>query len=198
MQETQMKFQRIVVVGCLVLASVMVLYALGFSTDLYPLIYHVDSTSTLFYVPGAELYKEVQPFNRALFTHVLLYFVVCITLFLSLTHRRRLYYISNYVTSAAFAVFSVFLGAEVFTNVRWIKDKYLAIDFVRLREVTENMKMAYTESTMMMDIGMWISMLLFVAAIAVCVNLVLKAQWMRREKWSDEFDVGAAAAANKN
>lgn len=186
MQAVQMKYQRIMSVGCLVLASVMILYSLGFSTDLYSLSYHANPSSTLFYVEGAELYLIVQPFNRAFLTHTLLYFIVCLSVFLSLTHRRRLYYASNYITSIVLALSSVALGVEVYANVQKFRELYLKIDFAKLREVTESMKMEYVQSTRMLDIGVWLSVLLILAAIALGVNLVLKTHWMRREHWADD------------
>ncbi len=185
MQAIQMKYQRILVVGCLVLASAMILYALGFSTDLYSLSYHSNPDSTLFYVPGAELYLDVQPFNRAFFNHTLLYFVACVLLFLSLTHRRRLYYASNYIISLVFAIASAALGFELFTNANRFKSVYLAVDFIRLREVAERMKMDYVQSTRMLDLGVALSFLLFAAAAAILINLALKTSWTRRERWEE-------------
>ncbi len=185
MQAVQMKYQRILMVGCLVLASAMILYALGFSTDLYSLSYHSNPDSALFYVPGAELYLEVQPFNRAFFNHTLLYFVACVLLFLSLTHRRRLYYASNYIISAVFAVSSAALGYELYTNALRFKETYLLVDFIRMREVADRMKLEFTQSTRMLDIGVLLSFLLFAAAAALLINLALKSAWTRRERWEE-------------
>ena len=189
MQEFQLKFQKAVVIGCLALSGVMIIYALGFSTDIYSLSYHANPDSALFYVPGAELYKTAQPFNRAFFTHAVLYFVLCLPLFLSLTHRRRLYYISNYVTSIVFTGFSVVLGAELIAHILEYRAEYLKVDFDRLKEVAEMMKMDFVKSTFMLDIGVALSVLLFAFAAALCVNLILKTYWMRREHWAEEESV---------
>jgi hypothetical protein len=183
MQQFQLKFQRVLITGCLILAAGSVLYALGFATDLYPLIYHTDPGSSLFYVPGAEVYTAIQPFNRAFFMHTIWLFLVCVTLFLSLTHRRRLYYASNYITSVAFAGGCAALGAELITHALEFKAAYLLVDFERLREVTEAMKLDYVESTFMLDLGIALSALLFATAALVCLNLVLKTVWMRQERW---------------
>jgi hypothetical protein len=183
MQQFQLKLQRVLMTGCLILAAGSVLYALGFATDFYPLIYHTDPGSSLFYVPGSEVYNTVQPFNRAFFMHTIWLFIVCVTLILSLTHRRRLYYASNYITSAAFAVGCTALGVELLTHALEYRAAYLLVDFERLKEVTETMKLDYVESTFMLDLGIALSALLFVAAALVCLNLVLKTIWMRQERW---------------
>ncbi len=192
MQEFQLKFQKTLMTICLVVASAMIFYALGFSTNIYPLSYHSNPESPLFYVPGAELYPLVQPFNRAFFLHTVWYFLVCITLFLSLTHRRRLYYASNYVTSTAFAGASVALGVELITHALAYRAAYLTVDFVRLKEVTDLMSLPYYETTFILDLGIFLSIVMFLTAAALIVNLVLKTQWMKLERWAEPGEGDAA------
>jgi len=185
-QKTQLTLQKITVFGSIVLASLMIVYALGFSTNIFNLMYHSDPDSRLFYVPGAELYLEAQPFNRLLFSHALALFAVCITMFVTLTHRRRLYYISNYITSLAFAGYAVYVGNMMLGKAAEYKGRYLEVDFERLLAVTERFRMNYSDSTFMLDTGMVMSVLLMVFAGLLVVNLVLKTIWMSREKWLDE------------
>lgn len=161
-------------------------YALGFSTNLYALSYHMDESSSLFYVSGAELYREVQPFNRAFFMRTVIYMLACVALFITLTHRRRLYYLSNYVTSLVFAGFSVYMGADILTHALEYKALYLTVDFEKLKVIAEMMNMRYVESTFFLDLGIAISFILFALALGLVVNLIMKTIWMRREKWSGE------------
>jgi hypothetical protein len=57
------------------------------------------------------------------------------------------------------------------------------------------MKLDYVESTFMLDLGIALSVLLFVAAALVCLNLVLKTVWMRQERWLEpEKGIGEVPA----
>jgi len=161
----------------------MVLYALGFSTNIFSLSYHADPVSVLFYVPGAELYLAAQPFNRLLFNDTVILFVLCLTMFFTLTHRRRLYYISNYVTSFAFGAYCVYLAQLLWDRTQHYKALYGEVDFARLEAVKNMMRMDYSESTFMLDAGMVLSVVLVVMAGFLVVNLVLKTVWMKNEKW---------------
>jgi hypothetical protein len=183
MQKFQMIFQRIVIIGSVLLASLTIVYALGFSTNIFNLYYHTDPIFMLAYVPGAELYLNVQPFNRLLFNHSIFFFTVCLTMFITLTHRRRLYYISNYVTSLAFAGYAVFMGYMLWNNARDFKSEFLSIDFEVLQSVKRFMRMDYSDSTFMFDAGLVLAVVLTVFAGLLVVNLVLKIMWQSREKW---------------
>jgi hypothetical protein len=192
MQGFQMKFQRIVLILCLGFAGLMVFYSLGYSTDIYPLFIHRSTAPAYLRVDGADVYNLAQPFNRAFLGHVLIVFLVCITMFLTLTHSRRRYQFSNYVTSCAFAGALCFLGGELLSNAIEHKAAYLLVDFEQLYKIkTEFLRESFAKSTLFFDIGVVLSILLFVLALALIVNLVLKTIWMKNEKWLEE---GADAA----
>ena len=127
MQKFQLTLQKFTVYGSVVLAAITIAYALGFSTDLHSLSYHVDEASRLLYVPGAELYTEAQPFNRLFFLHSIGLFAVCITMFVTLTHRRRLYYPANYITGAAFAGYAVYTGCLLAEKSNEYKEMYIRL-----------------------------------------------------------------------
>jgi hypothetical protein len=192
MQGFQMKFQRIVMFLCLGFAGLMVIYTLGYSTDIYPLFTHRSTAPAYLRVDGADVYNLAQPFNRTFLVHVLMGFLVCVTLFLTLTHTRRRYQLSNYVTSCAFAGVLCFLGAELLSNAVEHRAAYLLVDFEQLIKIKEELLAeSFTKSTFIFDTGIVLSILLFVLALALIVNLVLKTIWMKNEKWLEE---GADAA----
>ncbi|MDR1705776.1 MAG: hypothetical protein LBS19_13985 [Clostridiales bacterium] len=186
MQKTQMLFQKIVIFGCIAIGALTLVYSLGFSTDIYSLFYHSDPTSGLFYVPGAEMYFTVQPYNRELFTHSVLFICVAVTLFMTLTHRRRLYYISNFVTSLGFSSFSGFLGFRLFAKATEYIDLYKQVDFEKMEQVTTMMKMELVNSTLMLDLGRIFAVLLIIWAALTVFNLVFKMSWQLRERWAPE------------
>ena len=184
MQKFQLKYQKFTAFLALVAAAANFVYALGFATDLYSLSYHRDPKSTLLYVEGAELYNTVQPFNHRLLQYSLLLLVLSITIFMFIGHRRRLYFASNYITSGAFAAFAAFMGWFIRSNNAEFKDKYLKIDFARMREVTEFLNIRYVESTLFLDIGLYLGYVLYAVAALVVLNLLLKLLWTGAEKKS--------------
>lgn len=188
MQHKQLLFQRIVMAAALVLTCLTFVIALGFATDIYYLNYHADPGSTLLYVEGAELYYQIQPFNQALLRDAAILMVLCLFMFIFLTHRRRLYYLSNYVTTAAYCGFAGYLAATLLANALYIKHKFLQINFERLQEVTDMLNMRYSESTFMLDASCAVSIALFVLVACLLINLIWKTVWMRKEKATPEGD----------
>lgn len=182
MQQQQLLYQRIVIFAALVLTCMVFALSLGFSTDLYSLNYHADPSSSLLYVKGAELYYQVQPFNKAFLRDAAIQLVLCVLLFVFLSHKRRLYYLSNYLTSLLFCGFAGYQAATLLVNAQYIRAKYLQIDFERMREITEMLNMRYTESTFMLDAAIALSYALFGLIACLMINLVWKSVWMRRER----------------
>ena len=178
----QMAYQKMILFAALVLSSIALMYSLGFATDLYSLNYHSDSSSSLLYVEGAELYNQIQPFNRALLQYATILFGLCMTLFMTLTHRRRLYYATNYITTIAFSGYTAFLGTTLLLNALHAKQQYLAIDFKQVKEVTDMLNIRYVKSTFMLDLGMLLSIAHYLLVAGLIINLVWKTANMNKEK----------------
>lgn len=160
----------------------MFLFSLGFATDLYSLNYHTDSGSSLLYVEGAELYYQIQPFNKTFLRDAAIQFALCIMMFVTLTHRRRLYYVTNYITTIVFSVFAAYLSATVILNALYIRQLYLKIDFPRMKEVTDTLDLRYVQSTVMLDFCIVLSVLLCLLVVGLAANLIWKTSNMRKEK----------------
>lgn len=178
----QMAYQKFIVIAALVLSSMAFLYALGFATDLYTLNYHSDSNSSMLYVEGAELYNQIQPFNKALLKSAAILFGLCLTLFVTLTHRRRLYYATNYITTICFSGYAVSFGAAVLQKALYVRHRYLAIDFEKMKEITDMLNMRYVKSTLMMDVGLVLSIGFFLLTAGLMMNLIWKTVNRVKEK----------------
>lgn len=182
MQKIQLKLQKAVMIVTLAAATILFVYALGFATDIYALNYHTDPSNSLLYVRGAELYNQIQPFNNLLLGYALAFLVLSLFTFLTLSHKRRLYYVSNYVSGILSAGAAIFISTQLIQYVAIFKQMYLNIDFQRMREVSDLLKLRYVESTFMLDAGFVLSGLLLVVAVLLLTNLVLKTIWMRKER----------------
>ena len=180
--KAQMKLQKVFVFTALAAACLVFFYALGFATDMYTLSFHADSTSKTFYVEGAELFYYIQPFNRILLRDAVILLLLCVGLFATLTHRRRLYYASNYVASALYCAYAAYLAVFNLINVNYIRALYLALDFTRMQEIAEKLNMRFAKSTFMLDCGSVLTCLLIVSVLGLIANAVLKTVCMRRER----------------
>lgn len=178
----QMTYQKFILFAALVLSGIAFMYSLGFATNLYSLTYHSDSSSSMLYVKGAELYNQIQPFNKALLGYAAIQFGLCLTTFITLTHRRRLYYAANFITTIAFSGYAAFFGTTLLLNALDVKQRYLTIDFERVKEVTDMLNMRYVESTFMLDLGVLLSIALYLLVAGLAVNLIWKTANMVKEK----------------
>ena len=108
MYKKQLTWQKILCFAALAACGILFLYALGLSTDLFDgLFYALPEEAKLatakVNVPGAEVYYEIQPFNRQLLNNSILLLLAGCLLFITNTHSRRRYYISNAVSTFVFA-----------------------------------------------------------------------------------------------
>ena len=94
-----MTLQRIVCYALLIAAVMVFVYSLGMVTDLYEALFnYADVSSKRKYVQGAEIYYNIQPFNKQLTGVSIALILSAVSLFVFNTHKRRKYYIGNYVT----------------------------------------------------------------------------------------------------
>ena len=90
MYKKQLTWQKILCFAALVACGILFLYSLGLSTDLFDgLFYALPEEAKLatakVNVPGAEVYYEIQPFNRQLLNNSILLLLVGCLLFMTNT-----------------------------------------------------------------------------------------------------------------
>ena len=107
MYKKHLKLQKLICLLCIVAAVVCFVYSLGIITDIYESTKgairdpeKLDKTK----IPGAEIYYYMQEFNREFVAKSLAVLILSTLLFLTNTHVRRKYYISNYVVIGAYSV----------------------------------------------------------------------------------------------
>ena len=182
MYKKQMTLQRIVCYALLIAAVVVFVYSLGLATDLYDELYNYSDPSKRKYVEGADIYINIQPFNKQLTGAGIALILSAVSLFVFNTHKRRKYYIGNYVTIALNAVMNVAVSVWALINVMAFKAQYLLIDFVRLAEQADKYATTYIESTAWFDAAIPVFVIVFVATLASLGNLVFKVLLMKGEK----------------
>lgn len=182
MYKKQMLFQRIICYALLFAAVLVFVYSLGIMTDLYDALYLHSEDLENPAVQGAEVYIYMQPFNRQLTAAGIALILSAVALFVTNTHKRRKYYIGNYVTVGINAVLTVVTSVWALINVAEYKEAFLKVDFEALKAESEICKTLYTESTFWFDISVPVfAILLLVTALSIG-NLVFKILLMRGEK----------------
>ena len=187
MYKKQLTWQKILCFAALVACGILFLYSLGLSTDLFDgLFYALPEEAKLetakVNVPGAEVYYQIQPFNRQLLNNSILLLLVGCLLFMTNTHSRRRYYISNAISTLGFAGAGVWLSIWTHLNVADFKAKFLAIDFTAYAKYATRRKNAYIDSTFWFDAHYVVIAILLVVCVALVINYLWKLSLMKAEK----------------
>jgi len=187
MYKKQLTLQKILCFAALAACGILFLYSLGLSTDLFDgLFYALPEEAKLatakVNVPGAEVYYEIQPFNRQLLNNSILLLLVGCLLFMTNTHSRRRYYISNAVSTFGFAGAGIGLSIWTHMNIADFKAKFLAIDFTAYAKYATRRKKAYIDSTFWFDAHYVVIAILLVVCVALVINYFWKLSLMKAEK----------------
>lgn len=184
MYKKQMTAQKFLCMAAIIVSAIFFLYTLGIMTDLYDSLYSTmrnpnDPTQTT--VPGSIIYYAMQGFNRALLMLSIGQILLAALLFLTNTHSRRRYYIGNYVSTALFAVFSIYNSVYAHTNIQEARRQFLQVDFAALKEHAEMWGTLYTESTFWFDAHYVVFGLLLAVSALLIANAVWKVKLMKDE-----------------
>ena len=179
MYKRQVKLQKILCLALLIVSALIFLYALGIMTDLYEALYstisdprNLDETD----VAGSRVYYDMQPFNRDLLRASIGIILLCITLFITNTHKRRKYYIGNYISTTMVVAGAAAFSIWAHNGIEFYKAQFLQVNFEELAEFAEMWDTLYTESTFWFDIHY----VLFGALLALVFLLAANLFWKRR------------------
>lgn len=187
MYKKQMTWQKILCFAALVACGLVFLYSLGMSTDLYDgLFYALPEEAKLetakVNVPGAEIYYNIQPFNRALLNSSIVLVLLACLLFITSTHNRRRYYIGNAASTLAFAGAGIGISLWAHQQIDAFKLQFLQIDFAAYEKYATRRRKEYIDSTFWFDAHY----VVFAVVILVCLALIINYGWklylMKAEK----------------
>ncbi|MBQ7655881.1 MAG: hypothetical protein IJI53_06040 [Clostridia bacterium] len=185
MYKKQMKAQKILCVGLLIVCALIFLYSLGIMTDLYDALYNtirnpekLDKTT----VTGSRIYYDMQGFNRD-FLHLSIGMILlCVVLFITNTHTRRKYYIGNYAAVTLVTAGGVGFSAWAHEQIEFYKAQFLQINFEELAENAAKKKSLYTDSTFWFDIHYVVFGLLLLGIVLLIANVIWKCVLMKAER----------------
>ena len=182
-----MLFQRIICIALLVLAAVVFAYSLSVITNVnenFKSFYEVQADVELF--EGARIVYDMQGFVDRFITLAIWTIVVTVTLFISGTDKRRKYYVTNYISSAAVAVMNVAISVWALTGLSGYRARYNEIDFEAFRAFLDS-KTRYKDhyfkySTFWFDAGYVVFGVLLAFTVLLIANVVWKIVLMQNEK----------------
>ncbi len=129
-------------------------------------------------------YRDIYGFVHTLELIGIGLIVISCTLFITNTHIRRKYYISNYIST--FLVFAATLAASVWTvlGIRPFRERYLAMDFDRLQALLEARKAGdyFTTSTFWFDLSWAVLGFAVLVSVLLIANVIWKNRLMARER----------------
>ena len=183
MYKKQMLVQRIICYVVLAAAALVFIYSLGLVTDLHynNFAYYSENPERPKF-EGAEIYREIQPFNSQLTAAGIVLILSAVLLFVFSTHSRRRYYIGNYITIALNAVLSIGVAIFGVVNVIKYREMYFRIDFEELERWQGILRKPYSISPFWFDIGFYVFGFVILATLLSLCSLAFKVYVMRGEK----------------
>ena len=182
MYKKQMILQRIVCYALLIAAVLVFIYSLGIVTDLYDSLFPYADSSKRKFVTGADIYYNIQPFNKQFTVAGIALILSAVSIFVFNTHKRRKYYVGNYVTVVLNAAVNVGVSIWALANIMAFRAQYLLIDFAKLKEMADKYDTNYIESTRMFDLAIPVFVILLAVTLVSIGNLVFKILLMRAER----------------
>lgn len=180
MYKKQLAFQKIVCFLAVIAAALTFAYSLGLVTDLYDGLYWTNGK-----VDGAEVFYDIQPFNKDLTMVGIGLLLLSALLFLTQTHARRKYYIGNYVSTGIFSIGAIATTVWTYVNIHGasgFKYQFLHnVDFEALAKRASKYKQTYIDSTFWFDLQYVLAALLIITTVLLVVNLIWKKSVMASE-----------------
>lgn len=185
MYKKQLIVQKIICFAALAISALVFVYALGLMTDMHDSLKpammdssNIDDT----WVPGAQIYYHMQPFNKALLNYSIVMVVLSCLLFITSTHSRRRYYIGNAVAVGAFVVAGTVLSVWSHVQLEAYKVEFLKVDFDELAFFAEMWGTPYSDSTFWFDAHYVVFGLVMLAVVLLVANFVWKLSLMKAEE----------------
>lgn len=177
--KTQMRFQKILMYVSLVVGALTFVFALGFLTgSLGHIYYYVSQT-------GSDINCEnflytSQSYVSTLVALSIVFIVLAAVLFITSSHSRRNYYITNYIAIGVFIAFALAVFVFILVMVSHCMNIYvneIAWDKV-VQQPLHEISLTYTNFIL----GYVMAFIVLADAVCVALSLVWKILLMRGEK----------------
>lgn len=184
MYKKQMLVQRIISFAVLAAAVLVFVYSLGLVTDLhyYNFAYYAEIPGQPLF-EGADIYNEIQPFNRQLTAAGIVLILSALLLFVFGSHKRRKYYIGNYIAIGLNAALTLAVSVWGILNVIKYRAMYDLIDFETFTFYQAQIfKQPYDISPFWFDAGYFVFAVAILITVLSLLSLAFKIYVMRAER----------------
>lgn len=177
-----MRFQKILALVSLVIAALCILLAVIFmSGNLANIMYYAED-----YEEVNAFTEPAQSFCDTMLTVGIVYICCVVTLFITDTNKRRNYYITNYVSTGIAVAGAVVASLVGIIMISMLMGKFYGLDWEAVNEIIEYESATggkdVSQSPTMFIVGIAISILPLLDAVALVLNLVWKIKLMKGEK----------------
>ena len=181
--KVQIKFQKIICMATVIIGAIAFAISLGLLTN----IYHVQEWAGVIGFGNSKdnLFLDMQDFNDKLVLNYIAFIVLAAFMFITNCHKRRNYYISNYINIIVLVVFALITSVTNILEILKYRKEFLSIDFEALRETIDmiGIDVPYTESTLWLDMNIVASIAVSLVSIVLLANLIWKTRLMKGEKY---------------
>ncbi len=186
MYKKQLKLQKIICLLCVIAAAVTFVYALGMITDIHDALITTmrnPQKPTQTKVDGSWIYYDMQAFNTQFVNISIVLVLLACLLFLTNTHSRRKYYITNYLAVGAYSVATIGVGLWAHGQIRAFAVQYMTtINFEQLKEYSEMWGTPYLDNTNLLDLHGLVLAFAVVSVALLLGNMIWKIVLMHNEK----------------
>lgn len=186
MYKKQLKIQKFICLLCIITAAVTFVYALGMITDIQEALRGtmrnpLKPTQTR--VEGSWIYYDMQPFNKQFVNISLLPILLGCLLYITNTHSRRKYYVSNFLAVGAYSVATIGIGLWAHQQIEAFAVQYMTtVNFEQLEAYSDLMGTPYLDNTNMLDLHRVVLGIAILSVALLVGNMIWKIILMRSEK----------------
>ena len=186
MYKKQLKIQKFICLVCIIAAALTFVYALGMITDIQEALRTtmrnpLKPTQTR--VDGSWIYYDMQPFNKQFVNLSLIPILLGCLLYITNTHSRRKYYVTNFLAVGAYSVATIGIGLWAHQQIEAFAVQYMTtINFEELKAYSDLMGTPYLDNTDMLDLHRLVLGVAIVSVVALIGNMIWKIILMHSEK----------------
>ena len=186
MYKKQLKIQKFICLFCIIAAALTFVYSLGMITDIQEALRTTmrnplkpEQTK----VQGSWIYYDMQPFNKQFSDMALVPILLACLLYITNTHSRRKYYITNVLAVGAYSAVTIYLCCWAHKQIEAFAVQYMTtVNFEQMKEYSELMGTPYLDNTNMLDLHRWVLAFAVLSVAALVGNMIWKIILMRKEK----------------
>lgn len=186
MFKKQLKIQKFICLLCIIASALTFIYALGMITDIKDALYDTMRNPLKPHqtkVEGAWIFYDMQPFNKQFVNAGLVPILLACLLYITNTHSRRKYYISNYVAVAAYSASTIGIGLWAHKQIEFYAEQYMTtINFEQLKTYSDMMGTPYLDNTNMLDLHVWVLGIAIASVVLLVGSMIWKIVLMHSEK----------------